>query len=84
MKKVIVATDYDSADEAIYVDGKKVFESSTVYACDIGDAVDGPIEFKHMSVELLGLDFPEDAEQLKIYQFDGPASATLSESKGDE
>jgi hypothetical protein len=85
LKEVIVATDFTTGDEAIYVDGKKVFEDDTVYACDIESAASVPMNFHHMTVELDG-EFPESASELLPFETGTNAvSDVLAESKeGDK
>jgi hypothetical protein len=34
-KKVLMVTEANSGDEAMYIDGVKVLEDSTIYACDL-------------------------------------------------
>jgi hypothetical protein len=66
-KKVLVVTDVGSGDEAIYIEGKKVFEDSTVYATDIAEHANGQeVVIEHRSVHLVDVDdlFPDDSKDL--------------------
>lgn len=67
VKKVLLATDEDSGDEAIYVDDRLVSEDSTLYAVDIANHVkDCTIEVEHQTVLLVDNIFPRDASELKF------------------
>lgn len=84
--KVLLVTDDDTGDEAMYLDGKKVYEEVTFYAVDIAEALKGKtVEIEHKTVyQFLGPDepFPELAEYLvfEIPEFDAN-NLTASESE---
>lgn len=68
-KQIIVATDCHG-HEAIYVDGRNVFESGHAYAIDIATAAgEGVITFRQVNVDLPeGVDgFPETIAELRAY-----------------
>lgn len=59
IKRLDLCTE-DSGNEAIYLDGKLVFDSDTVFAWAVGEyAGDGPVIVKHHNVE----DFNPDSEE---------------------
>lgn len=73
-KKVLMVTESQSGDEAMYIDGEKVLEQETIYACEIAEKVRGlAIELRHESVDLgaVWTEFPQRAEDLP--EFDSVA-----------
>ena len=70
-KKVLIVTEAKSGDEAMYIDGEKVLDDSTIYACSIAAQVKGmEIELRHESVDMgvAWTHFPEYAADLPEFE----------------
>lgn len=81
-KKVLLVTDEESGDEAIYIDGKKVYEETTLYAVDIAEAIKGmEVTVEHHTIHLLdhGVEFPANAEDLMYELPEFPIAPTVGE-----
>lgn len=68
---VVVLTDKESGNQALYVDDVLVLDDETVYACDIAAyAKEQPMTLKHEVVDLpFGSDWPKsrsDANQFRV------------------
>lgn len=72
---VVVVTDEDCGDEAMYLSGKLVSNDSTIYASDVAAATEkaggGPIEFSHVLINNFdGKKWPQEFEELTTYIVD--------------
>ena len=66
MKKVVVVTDVNSADQALYIDGEYTLSDHTIYAADIASQVgDEPFTLDAYSAESDGELWPKRIEKLK-------------------
>lgn len=77
--EVLLVTEANTGNEAIYVGGMKVEEQSTLYACDIAKALKGmEVVIAHRSVDLMGEDLPSTTLDF-LFLDHTEAPATLSE-----